>query len=344
MRLLIYTDNHFSKYSSILRTRGEKYSKRLENQIQSLNWVNQVAKEKYCDAIICLGDFFDSQTLDAEELSALKEIKWSGLSQVFLVGNHELGIYANAFNSANLFNLLYGCTVESKPHSFCIGDTLVLFLPYIVESERKPLEQYISYTKEHYNKVLVLSHNDISGIQYGGFKSNVGFPIEEINECCDLFINGHLHNGSTIGSKVVLLGNLTGQNFNEDGFNYGHRVMILETDTLKYEFIENPYAIYFYKLDFTNGIPKSVCVNDERCVLSITIKDSQVDDIKEWVSKEKSILEYRLVVKQDDTNTKDADKIETISKVDHFQEFVDLVHSKVGNSKDIDEELGEILK
>ena len=37
MKVLLYTDNHFSQYSSILRNRGERYSIRLENQIKSIN-------------------------------------------------------------------------------------------------------------------------------------------------------------------------------------------------------------------------------------------------------------------------------------------------------------------
>ena len=89
-KLLIYTDVHWSTYSSIVRGRGRKYSARLENLIKSVNWAEGVAEERGCDAIFCLGDFFDKPTLNAEEISALNEIEWAKLPHTFLVGNHEI--------------------------------------------------------------------------------------------------------------------------------------------------------------------------------------------------------------------------------------------------------------
>ena len=59
MRILLYTDNHFCTNSSIIRKNGEKYSIRLENQIKSVNWAEQLGIEKNCDMVIHLGDFFD---------------------------------------------------------------------------------------------------------------------------------------------------------------------------------------------------------------------------------------------------------------------------------------------
>ena len=74
MKLCIFTDNHWTQSSSIIRKRENKYSQRLENQIQSLNWVVKVAKETCCDRILCLGDFFDKAVLNSEEMTALNEL------------------------------------------------------------------------------------------------------------------------------------------------------------------------------------------------------------------------------------------------------------------------------
>lgn len=91
MRICIWGDNHWSQYSSIIRKRGQKYSCRLENSIQSLNWVEKLAVDKNCDMTVCLGDFFDSSSLNAEEITALKDVHWSNLPKYFIVGNHEMG-------------------------------------------------------------------------------------------------------------------------------------------------------------------------------------------------------------------------------------------------------------
>ena len=76
MKLLVYGDPHWCQYSSIVRKQGEKYSVRLENLIKSINWVESTATEQGCECIINLGDFFDKSELNAEEITALNDVKW----------------------------------------------------------------------------------------------------------------------------------------------------------------------------------------------------------------------------------------------------------------------------
>ena len=91
-------------------------------------------------------------------------------------------------------------------------DTFELcLLPYTVESDRRPIQSY--FNQDTTKKQIILSHNDISGIQLGPVVSKTGFTVEEIESCCDIFINGHLHNGQAITSKLINLGNLTGKDF-----------------------------------------------------------------------------------------------------------------------------------
>ena len=57
-KLFVYGDVHWSTYSSIIRSRGEQYSTRLENLIRSVNWAEALAEKYNCETVICLGDFF----------------------------------------------------------------------------------------------------------------------------------------------------------------------------------------------------------------------------------------------------------------------------------------------
>ena len=88
MRYFIYADPHWSSYSSIVRSRGEKYSTRLENLSCTMMWIELEAQRQNCDAIICLGDFFDKSELNSEEITALSEIQWSPIKHYMLVGGH----------------------------------------------------------------------------------------------------------------------------------------------------------------------------------------------------------------------------------------------------------------
>ena len=68
-KALIYSDCHFSQYSSIIRSRGEKYSTRLHNLINSISWAEKLADSENCDEVFCLGETFD---LNKEKLTSLE--------------------------------------------------------------------------------------------------------------------------------------------------------------------------------------------------------------------------------------------------------------------------------
>ena len=99
MKYLVCGDVHWCQYSSILRARGRKYSVRLENLINSVNWVEDLAAKKGCIGVIYLGDFFDRPDLNAEELTALQEVKWANIKHIFIVGNHESNVLNLSFSS-----------------------------------------------------------------------------------------------------------------------------------------------------------------------------------------------------------------------------------------------------
>ena len=155
MKIGVVGDVHWSKYSSIVRSRGNKYSTRLENCIKSINWAEEVTK--HCDLIVYLGDFFDKSDLSAEELSALNDLIWNDVPHKFLVGNHEMGLNDLSFSSSHTFNLHDNFEVIDEPTY--LEQNNICFIPYILESDRKPFSKYIENKDS-----IVFSHNDIKGI------------------------------------------------------------------------------------------------------------------------------------------------------------------------------------
>lgn len=339
MRIAVFADNHWCQYSSIVRSRGERFSTRLENQIKSLLWLEDTALAKRCDLILCLGDFFDKPTLNAEELTALSFIYGGGGTNViphqFIVGNHEATDSQLMYSSVSAMGVMSERwdypTVVGMPIKLVFGHTEVCYLPYQIECDRQPIKDIFGDCT--HKRRIIFSHNDIAGIQYGASISKFGYPIDEIEKSCDLFVNGHIHNGGNVGKNIVNLGNLTGQNFSEDATKYTHRIMILDTDTLEYEFIENPHALNFYKLDFNDAMPTL----KEQAVVTLRVKEDNINDAKEWLNNP-NIIASRIVVdiaKQADYN-KTNDGIETI---DHLAKFREFVHTNIGVSEAIDEEL-----
>ena len=74
MRILLFTDLHMCPQASIINKWGTKYPKRLENCIETVNWLERKAEELKCDLIISLGDFFDKPDLSSETITACNEI------------------------------------------------------------------------------------------------------------------------------------------------------------------------------------------------------------------------------------------------------------------------------
>jgi DNA repair exonuclease SbcCD nuclease subunit len=336
-----------------LRNRGEKYSIRLENQINSVNWAESLAVEQQCDFVVHLGDFFDASALNSEEITALKEIKWANLPHMLLVGNHEIGTRNLEFNSLNSLASMSQFSIIDSIVSIPFGDTEVVVIPYMFESDRPSIKDLFKTNK---SKKIVFSHNDIKGIQMGKFVSKEGFDIDDISKNCSLFINGHLHNGEKIGN-IINVGNLTGQNFGEDAFKYDHVALILDTADMRVAVFENPYALNFYKLDFVENdsidyINQISALLKSNAVCTIRCKDVNLEYLKkrfgivkdEIIPHCNKIIASRFVIVPDIKEKSDADSIEIISKVDHLQLFRDYVISNLGTDDVVISELQEVCK
>ena len=340
MRIGLSTDWHICQFSSLVRGMGEKHSVRLEHLIDSINWAERVFEEKDCYAHICLGDAFDKPDLNAAEISALNDIEWGNLLHYFIVGNHEMASSDLRTNSANLFDLLPNCTVIANP-TMLFGN--IFALPYVLEKNRKPLKEYlVNFGRPR----VILSHNDIAGMQMGQFISKEGFSVDEIEESCDLFLNGHLHNMGQFAKNGWNIGNLCGQNFSEDAFNYQHLVWVLDTDNGSIETFENPYALNFYKLSFTDEneeqIRWAIGSLKNNAVLTVRCKQGKHDLIKKIVSERSDIIESRFILDYD-TEVCQQDISQTLT-VDHLAQFEKYVKEHIGYTDLIAGELKEVMK
>ena len=215
------------------------------------------------------------------------------------------------------------------------------FLPYMINSSELLLENLFETPSKRIPRVI-FSHNDISGIQLGPYLTQEGFSIADIEQNCDLFINGHLHNISTPSTKILNLGNLTGQNFSEDANIYDHCFAVLDTDTLTYQLYQNPYAVNFYKF-------KDITVSDfpliwkRNAVVSCTCKSSDYEEIRKYLDQNPQILDSRVTISYSDKKSETV--AEKFEKLDHLQQFRSYIISNVeADSQILNAELEEVLK
>lgn len=348
IRVAVCGDVHMCKNSSIIRGRSARYSQRLENCIKSVNWFEQLAKDNGCVITVYLGDFFDSSMLDDETITAVNDISFNEDTQhYFIVGNHESSVNGLYYNSASVLGRIKNSSVVSQLTEYRWDNVAFDFVPYIVETDRKPLNEYIP--KDNF-KHIVFSHNDIAGLQMGKFVSKTGFGIDEIEDLCTLYINGHIHNFSEVGGCITNLGILTGQNFGEDAFRYNHYVMILDIDTVAgticCDYYTNPYAFNFYKLEIDDefDLEKYECLKwKPNGVVSVKCIDRLADVVKEFL-RVRGVAEYRLTIKSDvSAQNQELDQTMSSESIDYLKKFVDASIEKFGYSDILQEELEGVV-
>lgn len=345
MKILIFSDCHWSTNSSIVRSRGQKFSTRLEFLISSMNWLNELAVKENCSEMICAGDFMDKSILNDEEITALQNIYWNDLPCIFLCGNHESSVADLRYSSIKAVESKSRLIVSDSGYNQICDDTQIHFLPYILETEKQELKTYLNKNNSCV-KHIIISHNDIAGINYGGFESTLGFSINEIEENCDLFLNGHLHNSEWITDKILNVGSFSGHNFTNDSNRYKYGVWILDTDSLKVDFYENPYSLNFYKLDIkTNEAFIQLNNIKQNAVLSIKTNKDVLLEIKNLIQElGDKVIESRVVIEQNfEADSADV-SIEDLQGTDHIQRLIQFCREKIINNDILESELAEICK
>ena len=349
MKILLYTDVHWSTYSSIVRSRDKYYSTRLDLLIKGMNWAEDLAIKAGCDYVICAGDFFDKAQVNDEEISALTEVKWNNLSHFFLVGNHESSVNSLFYNTSKLLKQ-DNFFIVNEPYNLSGFGYDILLLPYVSESSREPLKHYWNVARikagaistNEVKKEIIISHNDIKGVRFGAFESKEGFSVDEIKENCSLYLNGHLHNGDWVTNNILNLGSMSAHNFSNDSFNYDYGCWILDTDTMSLHFYENPYSLNFYKIEINNtkDIDKLETLK-EHSVVALKCDEELLEDVKKKLKDNEKIIEYKLTIIRN--NVAEVDSVEEFS-MNHLERFVEFVHSNIGTFDVVLEELAEVCK
>lgn len=341
-KYVIYTDCHFSQYSSIIRSRGQKYSTRLHNLINSISWAEHLADEENCDEVFCLGDFFDRPDLNREELTALQDVYFCDKPHTFLTGNHDANISSLDFSSVQVFKSMNAKVITTIEKEEITDKVDFYYIPYLTSDKLKPLREIVSGSK----KKVIFSHNDIAGIQYGRYTSQNGFYVNDILDNCTLFLNGHLHNGCVIEDKLILIGNLTGQNFNEDATRYEHYAYILtinDDGSIVLDPRVNPYAFNFYKL-YINTKQDITLLDSlkDNAVVSIFCNNHIIEKVNTLIKNNSNITAYRLVAMYN--NMAQTEEVVDFKVEDHLQQFINYVQTKIQPSEILSDELARLGK
>lgn len=321
MKLGLYADPHISQNSSIITSRdGSGMSGRLSNIISTFEWMNNLFSSHDVDKIVCLGDMTDKPNLTAEEITAMSKCNCS--SHYFIVGNHCRSDKDGSINSLATFD-----HVISEPCYLEDSNNEVFILPYS--------RDVFDLSSLNDKPKLILSHNDFYGYDYGGAVSKSGYTISEVSENCELFINGHLHNGGWIvENKIMNLGAVTGLNFASCSGQWNPSVAIVDTETLKVDLYENPEAFKFRKFvcGKVSDVKKIIdSLDGFHYVLQFKVPDTISEKVRKLVDQYNKIDASRIIVESTRSNfIENKVKFEETSSIyDKLKEFISLQGKKI---------------
>lgn len=321
-KIVLWADFHFCKRESLVEDRYPFLKK-------SIEWADSQSGDLFFD----LGDFFNTSHLSAEDVAVLDSIKFKN-SWHCITGNHE----QDGSNSLlKYFRNLH--TVYEKPQLKNFGKSIgwVLFLPFT--KHPTPLNELLKKLPEG-EQVVVVSHCEFVGMF--GTEEGAGYSITDItvDPRIKMWFNGHYHTRRQLSHKIMVVGNLCGQNFTQNFEPHG--VCVYDTIANSFEFIENPYALVFGKMDTSREdcikIRKQIESDPEkRYVLAIQTDSDMKPTIKKWADEH--LVASRIMLSDAGvSNTgKPVEQLEEIPTIDHVGLFFKEVAERFG--KEIADEI-----
>lgn len=330
MRILIYSDLHICRNSSILPSLNNSlYTYREDMIIKTGVWLSQIMVNEKVDAIINCGDTFDQATVTSYDIETASTFFKSfsdrmamnnlNIPQYVVVGNHEM--INNDFNAIALLDNIPNITVIKEPTT--IGD--LAFIPYMNEGD------ILKFPEGKY----LFSHLDIQGSAIrGDFVLPTGIAQSKLSDNYKFIFNGHIHKPS-IMNNIINVGSVTTHSFADDNNCYP-QAYIFNTETLDLLTYTN-YMCPLFRKYTVNSIEElqQIVNNIDRSfkyVFQITCPFEIKEEVKNYMSEINNIvISYRLRVKVNkeivQTNEQQ-ENVELHTNIDvqkSFQEFLDTV-------------------
>lgn len=225
MKILIFSDMHISDRGSMMKA-GE----RLDYIDKTFDWIHNIALELGCDEIINGGDLTSSDSLSSTENACLVRNmdKLSSVGTTYhVLGNHERTDSRGDYTSIEALDGFKGhILVRGYPTQLIRDNKSILLVPYGCEDRIKDfgaIDYAVTHT-EYLPKGSMFQGRDLNEIK------DIG-----------LVFNGHIHDPSAF-DNVVIIGSALGSNFGDNYKTARPGIIILDTETGRYERIENPHA------------------------------------------------------------------------------------------------------
>lgn len=247
MKIFIISDTHFG-----VRNCSPEW---LKIQMDSMDWFVGRVRElsSISDRVVHLGDVFDSrQSIHMKALNAAPQ-KFRDLSSIvpidIILGNHDChDKNTNDINSVEpTFGTIPNVTIMREPKVVDIGGRSIGFMPwrYGDESDRAAIEKATMESLRRDGAEILMCHTDMRGANFNPWQKIDGGCASVDFAGFRMVFSGHIHHRQTL-SNVTFVGPPYSMTRSDVGNSKGFHV--LDTETMKVKFYENPVCPKFLKV------------------------------------------------------------------------------------------------
>lgn len=240
MKIALFGDIHF----------GAKGNSKTFNEycLKFVEYLIEYCRKNDIEKIIFLGDWHDSRdeiqiaTLNYSH-KALQMLNNSGISVTMILGNHDL-YFRNSrkLNSIPFTKDYTNIKLVTEPEYDPELDSL--FLPWLVEGEN-----FMSMVNSKSPK-YVFCHAELPGFKFNKLSSAIGVFNEDLYKGPQKIFSGHYHQRQEKGN-VVYIGNCFCSTFADLEEEDNRGFCILDTNKIKYEFIQVPNMPVYRKVTYS---------------------------------------------------------------------------------------------
>jgi len=303
-KIALITDQHFGvrKNSEVFLKSHMRFFK--EQFIPYL-------KENNITTIAMLGDLFDNRTHISTKIHShvfnLFENELREFEIYVLVGNHD--IYYNSkidVHSLHFLSKFENVKLIDESQTVQIYDRNVVMVPWLID--QKKIHQVV---KENEGDVM-FGHFDIRGFYFNKYKvSDEGISAETFSNKFKKVFSGHFHTRSTrsVGdTEFVYVGSPYQTTRNDIDEERGF--IVLDMETLDYEFVNNDVSLKYIKLQFPQRFTKEMIQNniiDIHIKYDDSYKEAKIEKYLNRIESFNPIVRPSTFILNDDTMDSDFD-------------------------------------
>lgn len=324
-KIALFTDIHFGAKSNSIQHN--------EDCLEFIDWMIDNIKQKGCDGVAFLGDFFEHRnSINILTLSyadrAVKKLNSLGIPIWFMIGNHDL-YHRESRNifSPKVFESLSNVKLISEITR--VDEHGMLMVPYLFGTEYAALSKHtdLKYWLGHFEfKNFVVTGTDKrldSGPDHSMFKEP------------QWILSGHFHKRQ-IQDNVIYIGNTFPTNYG-DVFDDQRGMAILTLEDGDIEFLDWPDAPMYFRVKLSSlleGSAKWPKKSRVKCEADIPLAFSDALVLKEEMMSAFELREFIIEEKEIDLEQQDSQIELSGNSID--DDIISLLKDGIQNINNID--------